>query len=318
MDLKRLKYFIAIARHKSINGASKSLLISQPSLSRQLKILEEEIGYRLCERTRNGVALTKKGEFFFNRIVPHVEALEDTIAQVRSRSLVQGVELRIAICPTLVDRISGPFELAVARELPNASLKLTELYAGVSRQLLHDGELDGATLYGPKSNLMNLEWGHLLSKSTMEVLFVEDFVLVGPSDSPFPEDYVPTADDIIGLKLAVNHRDGQFPQMREAMEYLQMKSGGHLHTTESESARILKNLALHGGCYAFLPRSSIIDAEQAGTARVWPLVDPGIERHVVFAVSDQSRNKDLMVTIGEIMKRTIVAAAGETGWRVAH
>lgn len=66
MTLQQLKYIISIADSGSVNAASKSLYISQPSLSSAVKELEEEIGFELFHRTNRGVTITAQGEEFLN------------------------------------------------------------------------------------------------------------------------------------------------------------------------------------------------------------------------------------------------------------
>lgn len=65
MNLQQMEYFVAIAETKSITLAAKKLFISQPPMSRQLALLEKEIGAELLVRTNRGVELTSAGEIFY-------------------------------------------------------------------------------------------------------------------------------------------------------------------------------------------------------------------------------------------------------------
>ena len=65
MDIRTLKNFMKIAEYGSICRAAESLHIAQPPLSRQLKVLEDELGTKLFERSSKGVKLTEKGQLLF-------------------------------------------------------------------------------------------------------------------------------------------------------------------------------------------------------------------------------------------------------------
>lgn len=67
MDTHRLKYFLRIAEQGSITGAAASLGIAQPALSRQIRLLEEDLGVALFRRTRRGVQLTEEGNGYEHR-----------------------------------------------------------------------------------------------------------------------------------------------------------------------------------------------------------------------------------------------------------
>lgn len=77
MDIKQLRYFIAIAEEKNITAAANRLHISQPPLSMQLKQLENELGVKLIERSGKSMELTDKGIVFYKRALHLVNSLEE-------------------------------------------------------------------------------------------------------------------------------------------------------------------------------------------------------------------------------------------------
>ena len=85
MDSKNLKYFVAVARHGSMNQAARSMYISQPQLSHIIKSIEEEAGFSLFQRTSQGSTLTREGAEFLNYcevLLQDMDSLDRFVKQV--------------------------------------------------------------------------------------------------------------------------------------------------------------------------------------------------------------------------------------------
>ncbi len=83
MDIKQLKYFQAIAEEGHITGAAKRLFMTQPSLSQQLKLLENELGLTLVERYNRGIRLTEAGRLLQERAGQILELLQTTAVELK-------------------------------------------------------------------------------------------------------------------------------------------------------------------------------------------------------------------------------------------
>lgn len=90
MDIRVLRYFIAAAQSKSISAASKALYITQPTLTRQFKELEDELGQKLFVRSKNGIELTEKGELFYERALEILALVERMKSEVKSEEVLRG------------------------------------------------------------------------------------------------------------------------------------------------------------------------------------------------------------------------------------
>jgi LysR family cyn operon transcriptional activator len=148
MELRHLRYFLAVAETRHFGRAARQLHVSQPTLSQQIRQLEEELGAPLLERGRRGARLTQAGELFrayASRSIEDVRA--GTLAVGALRGLATGV-LRVGYLPSLRG-IVVPAVAAVLRRHPGLTVVAEE---GVVRRVerrLADGKLDVGLGYAP-------------------------------------------------------------------------------------------------------------------------------------------------------------------------
>lgn len=170
MNLRDLKYLIALAEHKHFGRAAAACFVSQPTLSTQIKKLEDELGVALVERAPRRVMLTPAGRDAAERarrIVSDVEEMKE--AARRSQNPEAGT-VRLGIFPTL-----GPYLLPhvvqrVRERFPQLELLLIEEKTEVILRQLREGRLDAGVLALPLHD----------DQLHLEFLFEEPFVLVVP------------------------------------------------------------------------------------------------------------------------------------------
>ncbi len=149
MNLRDLHYLVALADHKHFGRAAEASFVSQPTLSTQIKKLEEELGVTLVERTPRKVLLTEAGQ----QIVARAREVLNEIEQIkriahRDRDPEAGT-LTLGIFPTL-----GPYLLphvmgAIRERFPRLELLLVEEKTPELVQRLREGKLDAAILALP-------------------------------------------------------------------------------------------------------------------------------------------------------------------------
>lgn len=167
MNLRDLKYLIALADHRHFGKAAEASFVSQPTLSTQIKKLEEELGVQLFERAPRKVMLTPVGRDVVARarsIVAEVESMRD-IAR-RSQDPESG-SLRLGAFPTLAPYFLPHAVPAMQTRFPRLELLLVEEKSDVLLAQLHEGRIDAALLALP------IHDDQLYSES----LFDEAFVL---------------------------------------------------------------------------------------------------------------------------------------------
>ncbi|WP_372844281.1 LysR family transcriptional regulator [Psychrobacter sp.] len=141
MELRHLRYFVAVAEEKSFNKAAERLFISQPPLSRQIRQLEEEIGVTLIDRDNRPLKLTEAGEFFYDHALQIIKKSDDLRAMTFRKGSFDN-SLSIGFVSSILYGIL-PKVIARFREVyPNIEIKLYELNSWQQTQGLVDGKID--------------------------------------------------------------------------------------------------------------------------------------------------------------------------------
>ncbi|MGC8518434.1 MAG: LysR substrate-binding domain-containing protein [Steroidobacteraceae bacterium] len=149
IKLKDLRYLVAVADTRHFGRAAERCFVSQPTLSAQLKKLEQSLGVQLIERQPNNVALTEPGEQIVARARRILEACEEVATLARShRDPLAGV-LRVALLPTIGPYLLPHIARPLQRALPRLQLHLHEYQTIPMLERLKAGELDVGILALP-------------------------------------------------------------------------------------------------------------------------------------------------------------------------
>ena len=141
MELRHLRYFVAVAEEKSFNKAATRLFISQPPLSRQIKQLEDEVGVTLIDRENRPLKLTEAGEFFYDHAIQILKKSDDLRAMTIRKCNFYNT-LSIGFVSSILYGIL-PKVIAHFREVyPNIEIKLYELNSWQQTQGLIEGKID--------------------------------------------------------------------------------------------------------------------------------------------------------------------------------
>src|SRR5690349_38592 len=150
MDIKQLRALVTVAETGNVTRASTLLNIVQPAVSRQLKLLEEELGVVLFDRSRHGMDLTEAGRTlveYARRVLNELERARAEIAPARGS--IGGI-VTVGLLPSTCDLLSSALVRAVAARYPGIRIRISTGYAGHLQRWLETGEIDTALLYDPK------------------------------------------------------------------------------------------------------------------------------------------------------------------------
>ncbi|MBL6454704.1 LysR family transcriptional regulator [Belnapia sp. T6] len=301
MDLKQLRTFREVADSGSLSRAADRLHLAQPALSRQIRLLEEEIGLPLFARHGRGMQLTEAGTALLERIDGPVRQLERAVAEVRGLAGAVTGQVAFGMMPTIASVLAGPLARRVALDHPGLSLRIVEGYTGHLVEWVQRGVTDATLLYGPAPAL------HL----RVTPLLIEEMVLVGAAGSGIGPGPVPFA-SLAGRRLVLPSRQHGLRRIVEA-------AAGRARIAldvafEADSFGVLKELVESGIGQAVLPRSAIRAEEAAGRLLVAPLVRPVPRRQVVLALPpDRAPNRAVALVL-DLLAQEVAAREAAGDW----
>jgi len=154
MELRHLRYFVAVAAAENVSRAALQLHVSQPGISRQIRDLEAELGFQLFERTPKSLRLTAAGKVFMveaQAVLRHVEAAVKSAHAVAHGG---GSEIHVGYAPSLTVQILPPALRAFQAEFPGGRVALHDLSTEEMLGQLRNGQLQVALLVRPKRAIM--------------------------------------------------------------------------------------------------------------------------------------------------------------------
>lgn len=236
MNLRDLRYLVALAEHKHFGRAAEASFVSQPTLSTQIRKLEDELGVALVERTPRKVLLTEVGQEIVARARDVLNEVEQIKAIARRTVDPESGTLRLGIFPTL-----GPYLLPhviprIRERFPRLELLLTEEKTEVVLRLLREGRLDAGVLALPIHD----------PQLHSQFLFEEPFVLAVPDDNPLAARSALRLDDLADQSVLLLE-DGHCLR-DQALEVCQLAGAGEKAGFRATSLETLRQMvAAHVG-----------------------------------------------------------------------
>jgi LysR family nitrogen assimilation transcriptional regulator len=242
LDLRQLRYFVAVAERGGFAAAASTLNIAQSALSRHVKELERELGGALLERGARGVTVTESGKVLLARGRWLFGTIDDIKPEVRTENREPSGTVRLGAPSSLADIFYAPLAHLIVKRFPRVRLELSEgLTEGMCDRLLR-GELDLAVVTTPQPN------DHL----DYETLVVEQVFLIGPPRDPLLKRGKLTRKEFEGLPAAI------VPLSRNPFPPTVPFS------LRVDSAVPMKRIVASGLGYGLLPFSGIHEEIEAG------------------------------------------------------
>ncbi|MEG3440109.1 LysR family transcriptional regulator [Pannus brasiliensis CCIBt3594] len=153
MELRHLKYFVAVAEEGSFSRAAVRLYLSQPALSRQIKHLEAELSVTLFLRRSDGLQLTEAGNFFLEQAREIVSRSDLAVQTTRERYTEAEKPVAIGYIPTILCSFLGSALHRFGLAHPRIAIDLREMSPGEQVKALREGAIDIAFMGNPPDEL---------------------------------------------------------------------------------------------------------------------------------------------------------------------
>ena len=301
MNLRQLTYFLQIAELQSISRAASVLHVAQPSLSRQIQLLEHELGVLLFLRSDKGVTLTEAGHALqerANAVLLQVRQIRDDIG---AQSRTPKGELSFGLPPSMYRLLTVPLVCEFRQRYPEVQLLVTEGVSATMHEAVLTAKLDTAVVSDVEP----------LSMLRSQLLLREQLFLVGARDAGLDMATELPVRELAERPLLLTSRPNA---MRVIVERALAEHGHRVKpAVQTNSARLLCELAAQGQGFSVLPYCAISAAFAAGRVSAAPLADLSVTWTLVSSRerSQTLAGRKLRELIIEIARRQI----GTGAWR---
>lgn len=274
MELRQLRYFVAIVDHGSLSRAARVLHIVQPALTQQLQQLEEELGTLLLHRSAQGMQATDAGKLFYE----HAQAILKQVSDAKS-ALAQSTDkptgtVALGIPQSASGALAFPLLKAVRAAYPDIVFQLTEELTGNLTEQLRSGRLNLAILFDDG------QLGNFASKPLVE----EELMYITRSDSQFAcKRKSLTLEKALQATLilpSIQHG------VRPRIEQVVRQQGKQIdHVIDITSIAILKSALMADMGATILPVSPLLAEIERGEMRASSISDVQLSRTVTLCAS---------------------------------
>lgn len=271
MTFTQLEYINAVNIHRHFASAAESCFVTQPTLSMQIQKLEEELGVKIFDRSKQPVIPTEAGLeilAYARKILSEKSNLEELIAS--QKGIVNGI-LKLGVIPTLAPYLLPLFVPAFTQKYPQVRLQITELTTETLISQLKEGRIDVGLIVTPLNDASIKEM----------VLFYEKMVAyVSEKNSVFQKEYI-LPKDIDPNKLWLLEEGHCFRSQIINLCELKKKSAGHNYFEyEAGSLETLRRMVDMGDGITILPELATIDMTARQQNHLRPFTQPSPVREI--------------------------------------
>jgi DNA-binding transcriptional LysR family regulator len=302
MELSQLRTLVHVADLGSLSKAADRLHVAQPALSRQVRMLEEELGFSLFTRHGRGMVLSEHGHEVLKHALRVLAEIDEIRATAAPADAPLTGEIAIGLPPTVADIVSVPLAAAFGKAHPKAKLRLVSAYSGYLLDWLHRGEVDLAVLYDPR----------MARSLRSRPLLLENLFLIGPPDAGFSTVRAAPFASLAGKRLLL-------PSMKHGLRTIVERCAAEAGITldvgiEADSYATLKDLVRNGHGWTILPLAPIHSDIGSGELTGAPLIDPVPMRRLVLAFPADRSVSRLAAFAGQTIENIVKDRVERAVW----
>ncbi|WP_421995870.1 LysR family transcriptional regulator [Roseococcus sp.] len=307
MDIRILRYFIAIAEEGSISRAAERLHVAQPALSAQIRNLEGELGSQLLHRIPRGVVLTEAG----TKLLGHARQIVRALTLARDDLLGDAAatigSVTVSFPQSVAMVLTRPLVEEVLRSLPRVSLSVRESNTGYIPELLRTGRIDAGFVFR-EADTVGLKARRLLD---------EELLVIGP-----PGAFENGAGGIAPKPLRFS-RLAQLPlvipgrphSLRELLNDYARRARIELRTlVEVDAIPQIKELVAAGVGHAVLSSNSVREDLAAGRIAAARIVSPALRRSVFLCGQAEVPQTRAVRAVEETILRVAAGLVDTGSW----
>ena len=307
MELRQLRYFVAIADHGSLSRAALVLHVAQSALTAQLRQLEDELGAQLLHRSAQGVLSTDAGKVFYQ----HAQAILKQVADARSAVTQSTTRPSGSVTLGLPHSISGalalPLLLAVRAQYPGITLQLTEELSGNLAEQLKAGRINLAVLFDDGQ----------VNAFASTPLVEEALMFICRSGSPYqPEGARVSLAAALAAPLIL---PAQPQGVRPLIDSVAHAAGLSLsNVIEINSIAILRSALLADMGATILPVAPLLADVASGAMRALPIEQPAISRSVLLCASRNIPLTNAAAAVKQLVQQVTRTLCEDGAWTGAR
>jgi len=273
MNLKDLRYLVAVAELRHFGRAADACFVTQPTLSTQLKKLEEFLGVQLIERTSKQVLVTAVGQRVVERAQKILQEVDDLVELCREARDPLAGEIRLGFIPTIAPYLLPHLVPELRQQLPQLHPFLYEDQTARLVERLRRGEVDAGLMAVPvdATDLEHVE------------LFSEPFVLAVPHEHYLNEDKPLLLDDLQDERVLL--LDEGHCLRDQALDICNMVGAGPQDAFRATSLETLRQMVASGAGITFLPRlaaEASISLPNRSAVALRPFIEPQPARQMAL------------------------------------
>jgi LysR family nitrogen assimilation transcriptional regulator len=299
MDIRQLRYFIAIVEQGSFSRAAQILHIAQPALSLHVRNIEADLGTQLLFRSPQGVVPTEAGEILLRNARIILDQLVVAEEEIRGHRNDPSGVVRLGLPGTVSEILSVPLITEARRRYPKIQLRIAEAMSGFVLEWMRDARIDLAVIYRKVSDA---------GLATVELL-EEELVFFAPRRGLGEEIALPPSGkplrlaDVAGLPMIL---PGEDHGLRSLLDQHARAARVEMNVSiEVDSYSNIKELVAAGFGCSVLPLNAVSREVQAGSLRSWSITDPPIRRSVHLALSVERPMTNAVAAIRDLVRELL-------------